>query len=281
MRTPFTKMHGLGNDFVVLDNRAGGARVDSVRARALADRREGIGFDQLLLLEQPGDASHDLAFRIFNADGGEVEHCGNGARCVAAYAHSRAGLKVSPLRLELPTRSIAARLAADGRVAVDMGEPDFDPRAIPLDLSAADGRYAVVLSGGPLTFGAVSMGNPHAFILHDESRGASLAELDIESVAVALQRNGCFPEGVNVGFGVIDAADRLRLRVFERGVGETKACGTGACAAVAIAQRWGLLGSEVVVTLPGGELHISWAGNARSLWMTGPAAFVFDGEIEL
>ena len=276
MLTSFTKMHGLGNDFVVLDNRSGSLKITAQSARALADRREGVGFDQMLIIESPSSSDFDLAFRIINADGSEVEHCGNGARCVAAYAHSRGLTDADSLNLELPTRSISARLLEDARVAVNMGEPDFEPNVIPYCSQDRLVMYTLDLDSGPVEFGAVSMGNPHAVLRID-----AIAQLDLAALAVPIQAHAAFPEGVNVGVMSIQSRQSMQLRVYERGVGETQACGTGACAAVAVARQQELVDSCVTVELPGGHLDIEWPGPGSALWMTGPAAFVFDGEIEI
>jgi diaminopimelate epimerase len=276
MLTPFTKMHGLGNDFVVFDNRSGDVKLSPERARAIANRREGVGFDQMLFIEQSRSPECDLAFRIVNADGSEVEHCGNGARCVAAFAHARGLTNANPLRLQLPTRIICARRCNDGRVAVDMGEPEFEPHAIPFVASERQPVYTLDLDTGPVQLGAVSMGNPHALLVRDD-----VAVCDLRALAVPIQAHRAFPQRVNVGVMSIDSRSSVHLRVYERGVGETQACGTGACAAVAIARLWQLVDAQVTVHLPGGSLDIAWTGPGHALWMTGPTAFVFDGEIEI
>lgn len=275
MLTPFTKMHGLGNDFVVVDNRAGHLPLSPDTARRLADRREGVGFDQMLVIETPTMAQADVAFRIFNADGGEVEHCGNGARCVAAYVRARELTDVNPLTMQLPTRHVTARTLPDGDVSIDMGHPAFAPAEIPFDAPQQDVVYTLDLAAGAVELGAVSMGNPHAVTQHEE-----IDSLDLEAFAVPVQAHARFPAGVNVGAMRIIDRQNLQLRVYERGVGETQACGTGACAAMAVARTWGLVDADVIVRLPGGTLRISWHGVGHPLWMTGPAAFVFTGEVE-
>ncbi|MAP11748.1 MAG: diaminopimelate epimerase [Gammaproteobacteria bacterium] len=275
MLTPFTKMHGLGNDFVVVDNRSGHLPLSPETARRLADRREGVGFDQMLVIETPTMAQADVAFRIFNADGGEVENCGNGARCVAAYVRAHEFTDVNPLTMQLPTRHVTARTLPDGDVSIDMGHPAFAPAEIPFDASQQHVVYTLDLPAGAVELGAVSMGNPHAVTLHEE-----IDSLDLEAFAVPVQAHARFPAGVNVGAMRIIDRQNLQLRVYERGVGETQACGTGACAAMAVARTWGLVDADVNVRLRGGTLRISWRGVGHPLWMTGPAAFVFTGEVE-
>ncbi len=274
MRLRFTKMNGLGNDFAVMEWPAEVPLPDRERIRAWADRRRGIGFDQLLVLEAgappPGAAAR---YRIYNADGGEVEQCGNGVRCLASYLAPRVG---GEMQLASPAGPIAARVAADGTVSVDLGVPDFRPAALPFTAPAERDRYTLEVSSGTVEFGAVSMGNPHIVIAVDSVDRAPVGILGAE-----LAVHPAFPNGVNVGFMQRESAERIRLRVFERGVGETLACGTGAAAAVAVGRIWDELGPTVEVLLPGGALHVSWQGRGSSLWQTGPATAVYEGEIEL
>ena len=275
MRLSFTKMHGLGNDFIVFD----AARPDEVPSaaalRRLADRRTGIGFDQALVLEPPRRAGTDVYYRIFNADGSEVEQCGNGARCIARLVASRAGVRERPLLMDSPGGIVNARLRPDGLVSVAMGVPDFDPRALPFEAEREAASYHLELPSGPVEFGAVSIGNPHAVI-----RVRSVGDAPVDTVGPAVENHPRFPRRVNVGFLEIAAPDHIRLRVFERGVGETQACGTGACAAVAVGRRHGPLAEEVRVDVPGGRLIVQWPGPGEPIWLTGPAETAFEGQVD-
>ncbi len=272
----FSKMHGLGNDFIVLN--ALQQPFDWPRARicALADRHSGIGFDQLLIIEPAPDAAHDFAYRIFNADGGEVEHCGNGARCFGKYLrdHSLHPLD-RPLRVAVKCGSITiAYVGTDSggeQYRVDMGEPDFTP----FTSAQTERLYQPVSAAGEtLEMGIVSMGNPHAVCVVDD-----VATAPVAAVGAALQQHPLFPAAVNAGFMQIRDRRHTHLRVYERGAGETQACGTGACAAVAVGIMRGLLDSEVQVELPRGSLTIQWQGAGHPLYMTGPAATVYHGEL--
>jgi diaminopimelate epimerase len=276
MRLAFTKMHGLGNDFIVFDAR-GPAEVPSAAAlRRLADRRTGIGFDQALVLSPPVRPGTDVHYRIFNADGSEVEQCGNGARCIARLVASRAAIRDRALVMDSPGGLVNARLRADGLVSVAMGVPNFDPRSLPFDAEGEAATYRIDLPSGPVEFGAVSIGNPHAVI-----RVRSVQAAPVDTVGPAVENHARFPRRVNVGFLEIVAPDHVRLRVFERGVGETQACGTGACAAVAVGRRHGPLAEEVRVDLPGGRLIVQWPGPGEPIWLTGPAETAFEGQVEL
>ena len=276
MRLNFTKMHGLGNDFIVFD----AARPDEVPSapalRRLADRRTGIGFDQALVLEPPRRAGTDVYYRIFNADGSEVEQCGNGARCIARLVASRATVRERPLVMDSPGGIVNARLRPDGLVSVAMGVPDFDPRSLPFEAAGEAPSYRLELPGGPVEFGAVSIGNPHAVI-----RVRSVREAPVDTVGPAVENHPRFPRRVNVGFLEIVAPDHVRLRVFERGAGETRACGTGACAAVAVGRRHGPLAEEVRVDVPGGRLIVQWPGPGEPIWLTGPAETAFEGHVDI
>jgi diaminopimelate epimerase len=276
MRLAFTKMHGLGNDFIVFDAPARHSVPSTETLRALADRRTGIGFDQALVLSPPGRPGTDVYYRIFNADGSEVEQCGNGARCIARIVASRAGEIDRTLVLDSPGGLVNARLRGDGLVSVEMGIPNFDPRSLPLIAEAESETYHVELPSGPVEFAAVSIGNPHAVI-----RVRSLRDAPVDTVGPAMENHARFPRRVNVGFLEIVAPDHVRLRVFERGVGETQACGTGACAAVAVGRRYGPLSEEVKVDLPGGRLLVQWAGPGAPIWLTGPAETSFEGQVEI
>jgi diaminopimelate epimerase len=281
MRIEFLKMQGLGNDFLVFDAPAH-TRVDSSRMRALADRHTGIGFDQALMLEPPRDASSRVFYRIFNSDGGEVEQCGNGARCIAALLYGRAPQLGRDLVMGSPAGPVHAQVQADGMVSVDMGAPNFDPRVVPMN--AADGTraqaeaptYSLHVDGADVEIGAVSMGNPHAVLRVPDVKTAPLARF-----GPSIEHHPRFPKRANVGFMQIVDRGHIQLRVFERGVGETLACGTGACAAVAVGGRQGILDEKVRVDLPGGTTTVSSAAADGHLWLTGPATTVFTGSIDI
>jgi diaminopimelate epimerase len=276
MRLAFTKMHGLGNDFIVFDARQPGEVPSAAVLRRLADRRTGIGFDQALVLMPPGRPGTDVYYRIFNADGSEVEQCGNGARCIARLVASRAAIRDRALVMDSPGGLVNARLRGDGLVSVAMGVPDFDPRALPFEAECAAPSYRIELPTGPVEFGAVSIGNPHAVI-----RVRSVGDAPVDTVGPAMENHARFPRRVNVGFLEIVAPDHARLRVFERGVGETQACGTGACAAVAVGRRHGPLAEEVRVDVPGGRLIVQWPGPGEPIWLTGPAETAFEGQVDI
>ena len=280
MRLDFTKMHGLGNDFIVFDAPAGGRLPNQAEWRALSARNTGIGFDQALVVEPPRRAGTQAYYRIFNADGGEVEQCGNGARCIAAFLHGRgvtpAAAANGELILDSPGGEIRARVHGANLVSVDMGEPNFDPKSLPFEASAEAHVYPLAVAGTEVEIGAVSMGNPHAVL-----NVASVASAPVDRLGPAIERHPRFPNRVNVGFMEIVDRTRIRLRVFERGVGETLACGTGACAAVAVGRRHGRLDPTVEVELPGGKLEITWNGIGEHIWMKGPTAVSFTGRVEI
>jgi diaminopimelate epimerase len=271
----FTKMHGLGNDFVVIDGINQTITLDPARVRFLADRHFGIGCDQVLLVEASDRPEADFRYRIFNADGGEVEQCGNGARCFARFVRDRGLTDRDNLRVLTAAGLLRLRIQPDGRVAVDMGPPRLEPAEIPFFATGRAPRYPIAADGLEMEIGVVSMGNPHAVLRVDDVDRAPVTHL-----GPLLERHGRFPHRANIGFMQIVAPDHLRLRVFERGVGETLACGSGACAAVVIGRLWGLLWPKVRVDLPGGELTVHWAGEGESVMMIGPAATVFEGWIE-
>ena len=286
MRLRFTKMQGAGNDFVLLDATRAPLDLDAAQLRRLADRRFGVGADQILIVEPSTTMGVDFRYRIFNgASGDEVEQCGNGARCFVRFVRARGLSDKKTLVVETMNRRLELREQADGRVTVDMGAPDFEPLHVPFDTTWLAPRS--VESGLPLwpvelgegrsvTVAVVSMGNPHAVQL--------VADVDAAPVATQgplLERHARFARGVNAGFMQVVARDAIRLRVFERGAGETLACGTGACAAVAVGIRLGLLDAKVDVETRGGRLTIEWAGEGAPVLMTGPAHTVFEGEIEL
>ena len=273
----FTKMHGAGNDFVVLDLRDGREPPSPALCRALADRHTGVGCDQILTIE-PADAAGVAArYGIFNADGSRAGQCGNGARCVAAWLRRDAAARGMPLPARFELASPAGRHAVDvepdGRVRLDMGRPDFEPAHVPLTGFAAAADYHLARDGVDVRFGAVSMGNPHAVVRVDD-----VGRAPVDRIGPALQRDAAFPDSVNVGFVQVVDRGHLRLRVYERGVGETLACGSGACAAAAVAMRRGWVDRSVEVALPGGMLRIDWPDDDATIAMTGPAAFVFEGE---
>jgi diaminopimelate epimerase len=273
MSLRFSKMHGLGNDFVVLDARVGSLDLSAGQVRAMADRRTGIGFDQLLVIEAASDPDCDFAYSIRNADGSSAQQCGNGVRCIAAWLRREGALRGDEARLQGPAGVVAVRLLRDGRVAVDMGEPVFEPARIPFDATVEADAYALDVDGRCVKVGAVSLGNPHAVI---EVEDADVERL--QALGPAVTAHPRFRHGANTGFAQVLARDAIRLRVHERGAGWTQACGTGACAAVAVLHRRGHVEDRVQVELPGGMLEIEWRGTGHALWMTGPAAFVFDGE---
>jgi len=280
MKVPFTKMQGLGNDFLVLDRINNPVQLSSERIRQLADRHFGVGFDQLLQIEPPSSPDVDFDYRIFNADGTEVEHCGNGARCFARYVLDHGLTQQNPIRVKTTNRILELRVQEDGQVTVDMGRPIFNPADIPLRATdpAPVYRRTLEINGSPLEveFSALSMGNPHAVLVVEDVETAP-----VEEIGKALGAHPDFPEGVNVGFLEINNREQVKLRVFERGVGETLACGTGACAAVAAGRSRDLLNETVRLTLRGGELTVSWQLDDNPILMTGPATSVFEGSIEV
>ncbi len=278
MRLEFTKMHGLGNDFVVIDGTRQAVRLDEPALRHLADRHFGIGCDQILLVEPPGEPAQALfRYRIFNADGSEVEQCGNGARCFARFVREQGLTEAREIPVETLGGRIVLHVEDDGQVRVNMGRPVFDPEAIPLIAEAEAERYQLEVDGAPVTFGAVSMGNPHAVLLLDD-----VAHAPVATLGPRIENHPRFPNRVNVGFATIADRGHIVLRVFERGVGETLACGSGAAAAMAVARRLGAVDERVRVSLPGGDLMLSWTGNADApVLLTGPATTVFNGWIEL
>ncbi|WP_036171443.1 diaminopimelate epimerase [Noviluteimonas dokdonensis] len=271
----FTKMHGAGNDFVMVDLRHGQPVPDASLCRALADRHAGVGCDQIITIEAPRNATSAASYRIWNADGSHAQQCGNGARCVAAFVVRDGTAQGARFALDSPAGTHAVDVLPGNRYRIAMGVPDFVPAHVPLAGCGDDARdaYDVDVDGQSLHIGAASMGNPHALIEVDD-----IATARVGLQGPALQRSAAFPESVNVGFAQVIARDRIRLRVYERGVGETLACGSGACAAAAILMRRGRIDREVVVALPGGELQIAWPDAASPVTMAGPAAFVFEGE---
>lgn len=275
MALEFTKMHGLGNDFVLFDQPAGRVPPTVAEWQALSDRHRGIGFDQAVVFAPARSANAVASYRIFNADGGEAEQSGNGARCAMKLLHLRGCSRNGELAIDTGAGLIQGRVLANGDVSVSMGEPSFEPRALPFTAAAAEATYTLDIAGEAVEFGAVSMGNPHAVI-----RVASVEAAPVERLGKALQAHERFPRQVNVGFLQVIDAGHVRLRVYERGAGETLACGTGSCAAVAFGRSIGLLGEHVEVQLLGGKLSVDWPGTGHSLWLTGPADIAYTGRVE-
>ena len=276
MQLEFTKMHGAGNDVIVFDAPADGSLPTVEQWRALSDRHKGIGFDQAMVIERPRRAGTQAYYRIFNADGGEVEQCGNGVRCVASYLLRRGHAPDGEITLDSPAGLIRIRIHDESLVSVDMGPPNFDPKSLPFDASAEAHVYPLQVAGTEVEIGAVSMGNPHAVLTV-----SSVASAPVDRLGPAIERHPRFPRRVNVGFMEIVDRGHIRLRVYERGAGETLACGTGACAAVAVGRRHGRLDATVEVELPGGKLEITWNGPGEHIWMKGPAAVSFTGTVEI
>jgi diaminopimelate epimerase len=274
MRLAFTKMHGLGNDFIVFDAPGEAALPSASTLRRLADRHSGIGFDQALALTPPRTAGTDVFYRIFNSDGSEVEQCANGARCIAALVARRLGR--STVQLQSPGGRVSGELHANGSVSLDMGVPNFDPASLPFDASREADVYPLRVGEQELQIGAVSMGNPHAVI-----QVPSVGAAPVDTLGPAVENHSRFPRRTNVGFMEVVGPEHIRLRVYERGAGETQACGTGACGAVAVGRRLGLLRERVQVDAPGGSMTVRWSGPGEHLWLTGPAVSVFEGTVEI
>jgi diaminopimelate epimerase len=272
----FTKMHGLGNDFVVFDAITQTVRLSPDQVRFIAHRRFGIGCDQVLLVARPASREVDFAYRIFNADGGEVEQCGNGARCFARFARDKGLTDKDRIAVQTAAGIIHLTLEHDGQVTVNMGVPVFEPEAIPFLVAARALAYPLEVADSVLEIGAVSLGNPHAVLRVDDVKRAPVATL-----GPLIEAHPRFPRRVNAGFMEVVDPGHIRLRVHERGAGKTLACGTGACAAVAVGRTRGWLAERVRVDLPGGTLHIRWEGGDAPVWMSGPAMHVFDGQINL
>ena len=279
MRVHFTKMHGLSNDFVVIDTVSQHVSLRSSQIQKLADRNTGIGFDQLLLIEPPSRPDADFDYRIFNSDGGEVEHCGNGARCFAKFVTDRKLTTKPVITVNTSRGLIELALTETGLVRVNMGQPALDPKTLPYQgPPEPDQIHTVVLEtpDGSRSFGLISMGNPHAVTVVDSVDATAVAD-----IGQAIQKMPQFPDSVNVGFMEIITPKEIRLRVLERGVGETLACGTGACAAMTYGHLLGQLDHDVAVATRGGNLQIEWQGEGYDLMMTGPAESVFEGEFRL
>ena len=276
MRLRFSKMHGLGNDFMVIDGVSQKVRLSPEKIRQLADRHFGIGFDQLLVVEAPESPDVDFRYRIFNSDGSEVENCGNGARCFAVFVRDRKLTGKNLITVETAGGIMTLQITENGEVCVNMGVPRLVPAEIPFDAEAQSVTYSLAVDSTALEISAVSMGNPHAVTLVDDVATAPVAQL-----GPLVERHNRFPQRVNAGFMQVVSSDEINLRVFERGVGETLACGTGACAAVVAGNLRQLIGNNVKVNLPGGSLRISWAGPGEPVMMTGPATTVFHGQVKI
>lgn len=283
MKLRFTKMHGAGNDFVVIDAINQTVNLTSDQWRDLANRRFGIGADQILVVEKPTMSGVDFRYRIFNADGGEVEQCGNGARAFVKFVVEKGLTEHREIRVETMSGVIRPRLEDDGRITVDMGAPIFDPERVPFDPAGlaskqqhAATRWHIPVGASLQEFVVLSMGNPHAVQLVDDVDTAAVSE-----DGPLIENHACFPRRVNAGFMQVVNRQHIRLRVFERGAGETLACGTGACAAVVAGIQLGLLDSPVAVTTRGGTLSIAWEGKQSPVMLTGPAVSVFEGTIDI
>ena len=271
----FTKMHGLGNDVIVLDRRLQQVELSKELIAHLCNRRTGVGCDQLMVIEPCDDADVVAAYRIFNPDANEVEQCGNGARCVARYLYIQDKLEAE-FRLRAMRSDVDAVCHDDGSVSVSLGVPSFEPESLPLESEQRLSEYHLEAAGRQLQFGAVSIGNPHAVI-----SVSSVKNTDVETLGSAIQAHELFPQSTNVEFVEFLARDRLRLRVYERGAGETLACGSGACATVAVGRQWGWLDDQVTVEMPGGEVIINWSGEGDKIWLRGNAVTVFQGVLSL
>jgi len=276
MQLEFTKMHGLGNDFVVIDAINQSVSLTAEQVRRLADRHFGIGCDQLLLVETATSSKADFRYRIYNADGGEVGQCGNGARCFMRFVNEQGLSQKTELTVETAGGPLRLIREEDGQITVNMGIPRLQPDEIPFDAPACATLYPLRVEDHELEIAALSMGNPHAVMLVDEIGHAPLAQL-----GPAIESHPRFPQRVNAGFMQIVDRESIRVRVYERGAGETLACGSGACAAVVAGRLWGRLDSRVKVFLNGGELMVSWQGEGEPVVMTGPATTVYQGHIEL
>lgn len=272
----FTKMHGLGNDFMVVDLISQRVHLSPEQIRYLGNRNTGVGFDQLLLVGTPQSPDVDFRYRIFNSNGTEVEHCGNGARCFAKFVHDQRLTGKRDISVQTSNGRIMLKMRDDHAVEVDMGEPVLQPDQVPFEATTQAPSYSLEQDGHNYTLGVVSMGNPHAVLVVDDVASAPVFELGSK-----LEQHPRFPNKANIGFMQIIDRNTIKLRVFERGVGETKACGTGACAAVVVGQQQGLLDTNVTTQLTGGNLAIQWQGPGHHLFMDGPATHVYEGQIKL
>ncbi len=272
----FSKMHGLGNDFVIIDAVSQDIHLSPEQIAAISDRHTGVGCDQFLLVEKPSDPKFDFFYRIYNSDGSVAQQCGNGARCFLHFIQHRKLSGKNVLQVEMLNGSMQLERVNDELIKASLSAPNFAPNALPFAADSQADEYTLDLSSGSVSLGAVSMGNPHAVTLVDD--------INTDRVAIEgpqLESHDMFPENVNVGFMQIIDRNNIALRVYERGAGETQACGSGACAAVAVGRKWGLLDEQVNVKLLGGELRIEWQGEQAPIYMTGPTALVFDGTLTI
>ena len=274
MSIVFHKMHGAGNDFVLLDLRDQDYSLDPRSAGLISDRHRGVGCDQILVVLKPAKPENVACFEIWNSDGSQALQCGNGARCIGLYLELNGDIDGESFNLESPSGNIVMQRFADGQFEVNMGVPDFEPAKIPLNLTPIDNRYRLESPWGQLEFSAVSVGNPHALVLIDD-----IGDLSIQDIGAFISTHDSFPQGCNVGFVQLENRGQIKLRVYERGAGETLACGSGACAAVAILRQTGRVDDVVDVLLPGGHLVIKWPGNQQPIKMKGPAEHVFRGTL--
>ena len=272
----FSKMHGLGNDFLMLDNVTQNIYLSNEQIRKLADRNFGVGFDQLLVVEPPYDPELDFHYRIYNADGSEVSQCGNGARCFARFVKMKGLTNKNKIKVTTTSGKMTLHIERDGQVTVTMPVPDFEPKKIPFTAQKVEGTYILRAEEETVLCGAVSMGNPHCVLTVD-----SVADAPVESLGKALAEHERFSEGANVSFMEVVSPKYVKLRVYERGAAETLACGSGACGAVAVGITQNKLANNVTVELPGGKLKIYWKGPGHPVKMTGPAEHVFDGQLYL
>lgn len=276
MKLSFSKMQGIGNDFVVIDATRQPFALSPQQIQRLADRHRGIGFDQLLVIAASSSAQADFDYRIFNADGSEAEQCGNGARCIARYIHEHGLSNKKNLKIKTSKSLMELILEENGEVTVSMGIPTFVPKEIPFLIDTQAAYYSLPINDKTIQIGAVAIGNPHAVTEVNDIKTAL-----VKNLGPLIESHSLFPNHVNAGFMQIISPQEIYLRVYERGAGETLACGSGACAAVVIGRKWGKLAEKVLVHLPGGDLKISWQGDNHPVWMTGPAEEVFTGNLEI
>ena len=276
MKLSFSKMHGAGNDFVVIDGVTQVVELTAAHIKRIADRRRGIGCDQVLLLTAPDNPDADFRYSIFNADGSRAGQCGNGARCVGRFLREKKLTRQRELTLLTDGESLSLSIAEDGRVFAGLAAPSFNPESVPFSVAEMAAQYQLEVQGQKLSIGVLSMGNPHAILMVDDCDSAPVTTL-----GPLIESHERFPDRVNVGFLQVNSPTEAKLRVYERGVGETEACGSGACAAAVHGIQLGLLESDVTMQLPGGKLTVSWAGGSNTVWLGGPTASVFDGTISM
>ena len=276
MKLSFSKMHGAGNDFVVIDGVTQVVELTAAHIKRIADRRRGIGCDQVLLLTAPDNPDADFRYSIFNADGSRAGQCGNGARCVGRFLREKKLTRQRELTLLTDGESLSLSIAEDGRVFAGLAAPNFNPESVPFSVAEMAAQYQLEVQGQKLSIGVLSMGNPHAILMVDDCDSAPVTTL-----GPLIESHERFPDRVNVGFLQVNSPTDAKLRVYERGVGETEACGSGACAAAVHGIQLGLLESDVTMQLPGGKLTVSWAGGSNTVWLGGPTASVFDGTISM